>query len=145
MNDMKKILLLFAAFIMSASLMAQTQVTSNGVVTLAATNLATATSYTYRIMNADVPYYIGWQVDVDSVAGTAAGLGAVFTLNGSYDGDDYFTLSTLTYNGIEGTSSDTTAHSSGTTASYYRYLKATWTVTDTIQCGHTIRLVPIAK
>lgn len=142
---MKKIILLFAAFIMSVALIAQTPINANGYVTKVASNLATTTSYTYRVANADVPYYIGWQVAVDSVAGTAAGLGAVFTLNGSYDGTDYFTLSTLTYNGIEGTSSDTTAHSSGTTASYYRYLKATWTVTDTIQVGHTIRLVPIAK
>lgn len=143
---MKRIVIFFAALFIVAGLSAQTTtIKANGFKTQAGTNLATTTSYTYKVEDSNVPYYIGWQVAVDSVAGTAAGLGAVFTLNGSYDGDDYFTLSTLTYNGIVGSSSDTTAYSSGTTASYYRYLKATWTVTDTIKCGHTVRIVPIAK
>lgn len=139
-NNMKKFITILAFVFFGVMAMAQTStIPVGGVAVKAAGNIATTTNYTYRVQGDFVnPYYVGWQIDIDSVSGTAAGLGAVFNLKGSHDGTTFFDIDTLTYAGIEGSSHDTTAYKNNTTAMYWRFLRASYTVTDTIQVAHTI-------
>lgn len=137
---MKRILIIIAFAFMAIGLSAQTNLLpAGGYVSKAASNIATTTNYTYRISGDFVtPYYVGWQIDLDSVKGTAAGLGCVFYLRGSHDGTTFFNIDTLTYNGILGSSHDTTAYENNTSAMYWRYLRASYVVTDTMQVAHVI-------
>ena len=142
---MKKILFILALFAIGFIVSAQS-IDASGYETQAAVSIKEATSYNYKVNDISAPYFIGYQCQVDSTLGTAAGLGAIFTLHGSYDGVDYSpALYTMTYAGIEGTSHDTVVVVSNTTNCYYRYLRATWTVTDTIQVAHTIKLQKIVR
>jgi hypothetical protein len=137
---MRKIIFLFAFMVASVSLMAQTtQIRTNGFVNLADVTLDETTNYSYKVMQPE-RYYLHFQFNMDSVAGTAAETGGVFTIYGSLDGTDYNSLATTTYTAVDA-SADTTVFNIGTTAYGYRYLRVTYTLTDTLQCGHTIRIV----
>ena len=139
---MKKVILFMFALLLVVAVSAQTnRVKVGGSASLAATSLATTTTYTYFV-DGDLPYYMGWQIDLDSISGTAAGLGCVFEIEGSHDGTDFFDIDTLTYAGIVGTSSDTTAYENNSSAMYWRYLRAKYTLTDTLQCQHVLVIRP---
>ncbi len=137
---MKKLLFLIAFMFAAISMMAQTNIIrENGYANLADVTLDATTSYVYRVIAPD-RYYVHFQFNMDSVTGTAAETGGVFTLYGSLDGTDYNSIATTTYTAVDA-SEDTTVFNIGTTLFGYRYLRATYTLTDTLQCGHTIRIV----
>lgn len=138
---MRKLFALFVALFMVAAVSAQTTIEVGGSSTIDATSLATTTTYDYVIAD-DMPYYMGWQVDLDSITGTAAGLGCVFEVEGSHDGVVFFDIDTLTYHGIVGTSTDTTAYENNTSALYWEYLRVKYTLSDTLQCKHTLVILP---
>jgi hypothetical protein len=136
---MRKIIFLFAFLVASVSLMAQTtQIKPNGFIEHDDVTLDETTSYSYKVMQPE-RYYLHFQFNMDSVSGTAAETGGVFTIYGSLDGTDYNSLATTTYTAVDA-SADTTVFNIGTTAYGYRYLRVTYTLTDTLQCGHTIRI-----
>lgn len=136
---MKRLILVFSILLfVGIGAMGQTLLPANGSVTQADGTLDATTSYTYWTPQQE-RYYIHFQFNMDSVSGTAAETGGVFTLYGSLDGTDYKSISTTTYTAVDA-SSDTTVFNLGTTAYLYRYLKVTYTLTDTLQCGHTIRI-----
>lgn len=137
---MKKILFLLAFAFVIGSLSAQTtQIRRNSYANLSDVTLDETTNYTYFIPQSE-RYYIHFQFNMDSVSGTAAETGGVFTLYGSLDGTDFNSIATTTYTATD-SSSDTTVFNIGTTAYGYRYLRVTYTLTDTLQCGHTIRII----
>jgi len=138
---MKKAFLFLAVLLFVVTASAQTLIPVGTKTTQAATALATTTTYDYAVIG-DLPYYMGWQIDLDSIAGTAAGLGCTFEIEGSHDGVVFFDVDTLTYVGVEGTSSDTTAYENNTSVMYWEYLRAKYTLTDTLRCGHTIVICP---
>lgn len=138
---MRKIIFLIAFMVVSVGLMAQTtQIKPNGFVNKADATLTATTSYNYKVQQPE-RYYLHFQFNMDSVSGTDAATGGVFTIYGSLDGTDYNSIATTTYAAIAGVSSDTTVFNIGTTAYGYRYLRVTYTLTDTLQVGHTIRTV----
>lgn len=136
---MKKLIFVLAFAFVAVGMMAQTTaIQNNGYVNQSDATLDETTSYTYRV-NQPERYYLHFQFNMDSVSGTAAETGGVFTIYGSLDGTDYNSIATTTYTAAD-SSSDTTVFNLGTTAYLYRYLKVTYTLTDTLQCGHTIRI-----
>ena len=138
---MKKLFLFFAALFMVVALSAQTnQIKRNGFIQLDDVAKYATGSYNYKVEQPE-RYYLHYQFNMDSISGTDAGTGGVFAIYGSLDGTDYNSIASTTYAGIVGTSSDTTVFNIGTTAYGYRYLRVTYTLTDTLQVGHTIRIV----
>jgi hypothetical protein len=138
---MKKLFLFFAALFMVVALSAQTnQIKRNGFAHLEDVAKYATGSYTYKVEQPE-RYYLHYQFNMDSISGTDAATGGVFTIYGSLDGTDYNSIATTTYAAIAGVSSDTTVFNIGTTAYGYRYLRVTYTLTDTLQVGHFIRVV----
>lgn len=138
---MRKLFMLLTALFFAVTISAQSKIEIGGSATIDATALATTTTYDYYIAD-DAPYYMGWQIDLDSITGTAAGLGCVFEVEGSHDGIVFFDIDTLTYHGIVGTSTDTTAYENNTSAMYWEYLRVKYTLTDTLQCKHKLVIIP---
>ena len=137
---MKRILTVLAFAFVAVSMMAQTnQIKRNGVATLSDVTLTATGSYNYFVLQPE-RYYLHYSFNMDSVSGTDAETGGVFTIYGSLDGTDYKSIATTTYT-ADAASSDTTVFNIGTTAYGYKWLRVTYTLTDTLQCGHTIRIV----
>ena len=137
---MKKLFLFFAALFMVVAVSAQTnQIKRNSFVKLDDVAKYATGNYDYFVQQPE-RYYLHFQFNMDSISGTNAETGGVFTIYGSLDGTDFNQLATTTYTAVD-SSSDTTVFNIGTTAYGYKYLRVTYTLTDTLQVGHTIRIV----